>query len=227
MSDIRQMLERTAWSAAGPPSAETIEADLQRGRTAMARRRRRRAIAFPLASTLGVAIVAGATLVAGYVHGTDQLAGPSSTPSTGVHQISGTDRAPGIQLVAYTGDQLDGFVVERVPDGWHLQGSRPQSLTIAPQGDTTHPDNFTGKLAVTLLSASAAQELPDGEPVKVGENDGVVKHLPETDLLTYEDGDGHIVQVQAWRKTLGWSNQQLVRFAEGVTVTAAAEPGIG
>jgi hypothetical protein len=78
-----------------------------------------------------------------------------------------------------------------------------------------------------LLSASAPQELPDGEPVQVGEHDGVVTHTPEADTLTYVDGAGHLVQVQAWRSTLGLTNEQLARFAEGVQVTADAQAGVG
>lgn len=77
-------------------------------------------------------------------------------------------------------------------------------------------------------SASAPQELPEGDPVEVGEHDGVVSHVdPEADILTYVDDAGHLVQVQAWRAVLGWSNEQLVRFAEGVQVTSHAQAGVG
>jgi hypothetical protein len=100
-------------------------------------------------------------------------------------------------------------------------------LTIAPQGDTTSSDDFVGKLVVMLLSSSAPQKLPEGEPVKVGKQDGVVAHGPPADTLTYEDDAGHFIQIQAWSSALSWTNEQLVHFAEGVTVTANAQAGVG
>lgn len=111
--------------------------------------------------------------------------------------------------------------------GWELQGSTRYRLTIAPEGDTTSPDDFSGKRVVMLLSASAEQKLPEGEPIKVDGRDGVVSHDGAADLLTYVDADGRFVEVRARKSTLGWSNEQLVDFAEGVTVTADAEATVG
>lgn len=114
-----------------------------------------------------------------------------------------------------------------MPEGWFLQGSSPFSLTIAPEGDDTHPDDFVGKLVVMLLSRDAKQELPRGEPVEVGDEDGVVSRTGGPGaVLTYEDGEGHFVQVQS-PKVLGWTNDQLARFAEGVEVTVNARQGQG
>jgi hypothetical protein len=131
-----------------------------------------------------------------------------------------------VRLVAYHGDQPEGFTVAQVPEGWFLQGTNAFSLTVAPKGDTTSPDAFEGKLVVMLLSSSAPQRLPEGDPVSVGGQDGVVAHGP-ADVLTYKDDAGHFVQVQAWRSALHWTNDQLVSFAEGVQVTADAQPGVG
>ena len=78
-----------------------------------------------------------------------------------------------------------------------------------------------------MLSSSAPQELPKGEPVEVGEHDGVVTHPGAADILTYEDDAGHFVQIQAWRAALGWTNEQLTSFAEGVQVTSHAQAGVG
>jgi hypothetical protein len=114
----------------------------------------------------------------------------------------------------------------RIPEGWFLQGSNPFSLTIAPQGDASSPDAFEGKLVVMLLSSSAPQKLPQGDPVKVGNHDGVIEH-GEADVLTYEDGAGHFVQIEAWHEALGWTDEQLTSFAEGVRVTANAQAGVG
>ena len=118
-------------------------------------------------------------------------------------------------------------MVDQVPEGWFLQGSRPYSLTIAPDGDTTSPDGFEGKLVVMLLSSSAPQKLPHGDPVEVNGNAGVISHGPPADTLTYQDDAGHFVQVQAWSGALGWTDEQLVSFSEGVHVTANAKPGVG
>jgi hypothetical protein len=215
MSDIKELLDRTARSVDVTPSAETVEADLRRGRAALARRRRGRAIRISVAGTVA-AVLVGTTIVAGNLGGTD--ANPSSEPDRGTTSI---------RLVAYQGDQLEGFIVDQVPEGWYLQGSNTFALTVAPQGDTTSPDSFTGKLVVMLLSSSAPAELPKGEPVEVGGHDGVVTHDGAADTLTYEDGAGHFVQIQAWRDALGWTNDQLAHFAEGVQVTSEAQAGVG
>jgi hypothetical protein len=226
MSDIKELLDQTARSVEVTPSEETVEADLRRGRAALARRRRGRAIRLSVAGTAAAALV-GTTIVAGNLGRTDETTGPATSPSIGVNQGSGPDRGTSVRLVAYDGEQLDGFTVDQVPEGWYLQGSNAFSLTIAPQGDTTSPDDFVGKLAVMLLSSSAPQKLPEGDPVKVGDNDGVVTPGPPADTLTYEDGAGHFVQIQAWTAPLGWTNEQLASFAEGVQVTSQAQPGVG
>jgi hypothetical protein len=226
MSDIKEMLDRTARGVEATPSAETIEADVQRGRAALARRRRGRATWTLVAGTVAAALV-GTYVLAGSLGGTPTAERvPNSTISE--HQVPGRDRGTPVRLVAYQGQQLDGFIVDQVPDGWYLQGSNSFRLTIAPEADATSPDDFVGKLVVMLLSSSAPQRLPkDGEAVKVGNFDGVVTHSQDADTLTYEDDAGHFVQIQAWHAPLGWSNEQLASFAAGVQVTAEAQPGLG
>jgi hypothetical protein len=227
MSDIKELLDRAARSVELTPSAETVEADLLRGRAALARRRRSRAIRFSVAGTVVAAALVGTTIVAGHLGGTDETTRPAPSSRIGANHGSGTDRGTPVRLVAYHGEQLDGFMVDQVPEGWYLQGSNTFRLTIAPKGDTTSPDDFVGKLVVMLVSSSAPQELPKGEPVKVGEYDGVVTPGPLADTLTYEDDAGHFVQIQAWRAPLGWTDEQLASFAEGVQVTSDAQAGVG
>ncbi len=217
MGDIKQLVDRTAHSVEVTPSAETVEADLRRGRGALARRRRGRAIWLSVAGT--VAALVGTSIVAG------NLGGPSSR--IGANRSSGPERGTPVRVVAYHGEQLEGFIVDQVPEGWYLQGSNTFRLTVAPQGDATSADDFVGKLVVMLLSSSAPQELPRGEPVEVGEFDGVVTHSEAADILTYEDDAGHLVQIQAWRAALGWTNEQLASFAESVQVTTDAQAGVG
>jgi hypothetical protein len=227
MGDIEEVLDQTARSVDVTPPAETVEADLRRGRAALARRRRGRATWFSVAGTAAAAALVGTTMVAGNLGGTDETTGPAPGSKISANQGSGPHLGTPVRLVAYQGEQLDGFTVDQVPEGRYLQGSNAFSLTIAPQGDTTSPDDFVGKLVVMLLSSSAPQKLPPGEPVKVGDNDGVVTPGPPADTLTYEDDAGHFVQIQAWTAPLGWTNEQLASFAEGVQVTSHAQPGVG
>jgi hypothetical protein len=214
MTEIRELLDRTARSADVTPSIETVEADVERGRAALASARRRRAIRIAGAGVVATCALAGAVAI-GLPDGTDDAGGPSGAPA-------------GVQLVAYTGDQLDGFIVDQAPDGWFLQGSSRYSLTIAPDGDSSHPADYVGKLVVFLLSRSAKQELPAGEPVEVGGRDAVISRDGGGGVatLTYEDPDGRFVQIQA-PNVLGWTSDELAQFAEGVEVTADAKAGVG
>jgi hypothetical protein len=130
-----------------------------------------------------------------------------------------------VRLIAYTGKQLDGFTVARVPEGWRLSGSTPYALTINSQRDTNdNPDVFQGKLTV-LLQSQDASGLPNGQSVMVNGNPGVVTNSDEQ-MLTYNDGNGHTVVVQAPTK-LSWTSTQIVSFAEGVQVTGNAIAGRG
>ncbi|MPZ60121.1 MAG: hypothetical protein GEU93_02260 [Propionibacteriales bacterium] len=228
MNDIKQLLNEATRSVEAVPSAEVVEADVRRGRAALARARRRRTIRNSVIGMAATFALVGGSITVGGLGDSDRAAVPSD-PRAGSSEATAKEpgTATGVRLVAYTGKQPDGFIVDRVPEGWFIQGSRAYSLTIAPEGDTSHPDGFVGKLVVMLLSRTGPQELPkNGEPVKVGDQDGVVVHQDASDTLTYRDGEGHIVQVQAW-KTLGWTNDRLAGFAEGVQVTAHAKQGVG
>lgn len=213
VSDIKELLEHAVSAIDVNATEETVEDDVLRGRTALARSRRRRMIRSSVIGAAAVTIMIGGVIAAGSYQN-ESPDRSSRTPS---------DSSSQVQLVAYSGEQLDGFIVDRVPEGWFLQGSSPFALTIAPEGNDTHPDNFIGKLVVMLFSKDAKQKLPQGDPVDVGGNKGVVSHNGDgVATLSYEDGEGHFVQVQS-PEVLGWTNEQLARFAEGVTVTADAQ----
>lgn len=225
MSDIEDLLNRTARSADMTPSPDVVESDVRRGRAALVRRRRRRAIGSSIGGTVAAAAIVASAIVVGSPDGSGEA--PTAQPD----QITAPDgSASGVALVAYNGEQPEGYIVERVPEGWYIQEpEHPEySLTIARDGDNSHPDAYEGKLTIFLLTSSAQQELPKGEPVKVGEYDGVVD--PNSGegyaTLTYADDAGHFVQVQS-PPVLGWSNERLARFAEGVTATSDAKAGIG
>jgi hypothetical protein len=223
MSDIKRLLDQTGRSAEAPPPPDVVEADVRRGRSALLRRRRRRAIWSSVASTLTVAALVGAAVVIGSSGDTEES--PSVRPDPAPSQ----QREPGVRLVAYTGEQDEGFTVDKVPEDWSVQASEHPGyyLTIAPEGDTSSPENFEGKLVV-MLDNRWPKGLPKGEPVEVNGHPGVIfRHDPAGDQLIFEYGDGRFVVVQSWNPTLDWYDDQLVQFAEGVTVTAEAKAGVG
>ena len=216
MNDIKDLLDEAVRSVAVTPSEEIVEADVRRGRAALHRRRRRWMMRSSVIGVAAATVVVGSSIAIGNLDIGENL-DKGESPIT----------AAGVQLVAYTGEQLDGFIVDRIPEGWYLQGSSPFALTIAPEGTTnTHPDNFMGKLVVMLFSQDARQQLPEGELIKVGGRDGVVVRTEDVARLSYEDGEGHFVEVQSPNE-LGWTIDELVRFAEGVQVTADAQPTRG
>jgi hypothetical protein len=226
MSDIEQLLRQTARSCEVTPSPDVVEADILRGRAAWRRRRRRRAVWSSVGSTVAAAVVVGTAIVVGGVGGSD---GAGESPAAGPEAAPAQGPKSGVSLVAYDGEQPNGFTVDLVPDGWYIQPpDHPQySLTIAPEGDTTSPDAFTGKLVVMLQSKSVGPGLPEaGDPVEVNGRPGMVRDSGSADTLTYDYGNGVYVDVQAWHN-LGWTDEQMVSFAEGVTVTPDALAGIG
>jgi hypothetical protein len=130
MSDIEELLDRSARSVDTTPSSHTVDADLRRGQAALAHRRRRR-IRYVLA--VPAAVIIGTTVVSGTLGRSDD----TIALGNGSHVTSGANEVPSIRLVAYHGEQLEGFTVDRIPDGWYLQGSNAFALTIAPDGDTS------------------------------------------------------------------------------------------
>jgi len=226
MIDIERLLDQTARSAEATPSPEVVEADVRRARSALLHRRRRRAVWTSVASTAAVVAVIGATVVIGGDRtGDTPTARPNATQSQG--QAPGGD---GVDLVTYHGEQPPGFIVDLVPEGWYIQqpDHGAYSLSIARNGDTSSPDAFVGKLVVTLLSSDASVP-KNGEPVDINGREGVISPSDGgATTLIFPYADGRYVEIQAWSLAdLGWSNDQLVRFAEGITVTASAQAGVG
>lgn len=188
------------------PAAETVDADLARGRAALAvaHRRTRRRLAG--AGTLA-AVAAAAVVVAN--------SGASHAPAPG------GSRPGQIRLVDYSGAQLPGFTVSEVPQGWQLSTSTPYALLITPDGSTNNdPDVFSGKLAV-LTSSVDQHGLGGGDSVTVNGQPGKVSEQDGTLMLTYNTANGFGVNIQA-PDALGWDDAQIVAFAEGVKVTANA-----
>jgi hypothetical protein len=232
MNDITDLFHELGHSASGEPPASVVEADIERGHRALAQSRRRMRTRGAIVAATAIGAVAVVSLATGQFDssGSSHPTAANGAPTTQPAPKPTATAAPStnvlaVRLIAYTGKQLDGFVVDRVPEGWHLSGSTQYALTINAQGDTNDdPSVFVGKLTV-LLQSQDASGLPSGQPVTVNGHAGVVTN-DGGQALTYADGNGHTVVVQA-PAPLAWSNAQLVSFAEGVHVTGNAIAGRG
>lgn len=223
MVDVLRTLPHAVPS--GPATADVVAGDVARGRRALIRRRYRRL-------ACSSAVVAAAAIVAAAVGAVGAPRLGDSAPITGATHESQ------MQLVAYTGTQPAGFKVSTVPAGWHVISSDRTAFVVAPPGaNTSEPAglpgvSFVGRIAVALQGMS---RLPSDSPVKkVTVNGkqgrlGVAHGADKADLavwLIFPDGVGHNVLVQV-PKSLGLTDDQIVRFAQGVTVTGEAEAAAG
>src|SRR5215475_5971780 len=112
--------------------------DVVRGRRLLRRRRLSAAGGVLAAAAVGAMVpvilgTGGAAPVAG---------GPASHPAVSTTPVQKSHRS--IALVAFTGDQVPGYTVAEVPEGWVIQGGTPFALVIAPKGGSdTNVDSFT------------------------------------------------------------------------------------
>jgi hypothetical protein len=207
MSNVIDQLAGLGVSDEHPAPADIVRSDLLRGRAAQRRRRFRRGVT-GLGATAAVAVAAVAFTAAQ----------PAPAPAPG-------PASTGLNLVAYTGTQLPGFTVGKVPEGFVLQGSNSYSLDIAQPGDKTPLQAYEGKLVV-LLQSKDQGPLPAGKAVEVNGRPGTIsKFDPTAAQLFYSDGS-HKIVIQAATK-LGLTDEELVEFATSVTVTAKAQAGVG
>jgi hypothetical protein len=125
-----------------------------------------------------------------------------------------------------TDTEAPGFVVDQIPEGWHLSSSTSTTLLITRDGSTDdHPNRFVGKL--TVLTASLDQDgVGDGEAVTVNGQPGRVSRWPGLLMLRYDRANGFGVVIQA-PTSLGWSSTEIVDFAEAVQVTPNARQANG
>lgn len=209
MTDLMDRLSRLAGQE-HIPTEETVRGDLIRGHRASRRRSLQQgAVALGLIAMVGAG---GAVAV-----NVDPLG--IRDPATIAVPTSETGGLS-IRLVAYTQEQPPGFLIEKVPEGFMLEGANPIALTIARPDDFTGVEVFVDKLVVMLESSSVTGDL-GGTPVKVGGHDGLLRYTEEGyQVLTYGDGN-HRVYVQS-ASSIGLSDAQLIEFAEGVTVTRDA-----
>ncbi|MFC7528870.1 hypothetical protein [Actinoplanes sp. GCM10030250] len=224
MQNLYDGLERIA----GPgkePTPDQIEADMVRGRSAL---RRRRVMQSATGSAFAVAAVAAA-----FAFATAGTTAPTTPQPQAANPATATEApapsGPSIQLVAYKGEQPKGFILDKVPDGWEIQGVDAGVMTLAPIGiKDQQMHSFEGKVAVMLQSRDETGT-PKGEKVTVGKDSGVLgKYEDQTDgwNLLVNRQSGPRLQVQVW-DGLGWTGEQVVEFAAGITVTKDAQQGAG
>lgn len=215
MNDLTDLTDRLRGldATGSTPSEDVVAADVSRAGAALTRRRRTRAALGSVALTLALGGGLGIAVVA---QGDD----PSEPP------IARDGVEPVVGLVAYEGEQPEGFEVAVIPEGFFVQGSDPYVFTVARDGDTSHPLAFEDKLVVSLEDGIKKQGDIEGEPVMVGDVEGGLRSNPDGMATTLEflQGDFDVV-VQMW-STVGLTDEQLIEFAEGITVTEDAEiPG--
>ncbi|GIJ26459.1 hypothetical protein Vqi01_16210 [Micromonospora qiuiae] len=213
MMDLHDRLDRIAGSAAEPSAAEA-DADLARGRRALRRRR--------FARALGTSAIAAAALVAAVTISTQT--GPATTP-----RDKASAQVVAARLVAYEGEQPQGFTIDKVPAGWEVQGGSTGNLTIAPKNAADkNPDVFVGKIAIVLQSRDD-HRTPTGTQLEVGGKPGVLEAADGSEggkNLWVKQPDGVWMLVQFW-DARGWTQQDIVEFADGIHVQPGAERVVG
>ncbi|GAB7045249.1 hypothetical protein [Catenuloplanes indicus] len=229
MSDLRQYLDRIA-GPEHPPAPAAVDADVARGRVALRRKRQVRgllggALALVAVGALGVAAV---TVDAPADPGGDRIEAAPVIPRGTSSAVDTTPGTPaGVRLVAFAGDQPEGFTIDVVPEGWEIQSSVATTLLIAPIGlPDQDPNSFADKITISL-QYEAPDDRPPAEQLTVGGRPAV--------LWTSEDGvrtlfvrldGGAYLNVQLWHN-LRWGTATIAEFAAGITVTDDVERSRG
>jgi hypothetical protein len=208
MSDLRPAFDRLAGDAPHPVPSD-LDADIARGRRAVHVRRTR-----VFGAGLSLALLLG-----GVGFGLSQTGVSDQRPAVAAPSV----QSPKLAFVAYTGDQPAGFSVDTVPAGWHVDSVNEYSLLITPPGLNTGPNDFIGKLLVSLESLDAT-ETP-GDEVSVGGQTGhLIRGYGGDDYgqLRWTDAKGNRMYVQ-WPLDAGWSDKEMTDFAAGIKVHGAAK----
>jgi hypothetical protein len=238
MNEVRSILSETVPQDLRTPRRwPDTDSDLARGRTLLARRRRRLALAG--GTGLAAAGAVGALLVTG-------IAAPASRPAP----VAGGSSAPGkisVALVAYEGAQPKGYTLRTIPRGWEVAtadnttlvlhkigtpktGTWEDKIVIAgdlnpfpKKGDQAVRVNGAkgwffghrgGGYSVTLIFQTDQQRVVHTERGKVSTTH---PKLAETPLNV-------MVQLP---QSLDWDVTTMVRFASGITVANGAGGGVG
>lgn len=237
MEDIVDVLRALPHPAPPVAGTEIAAADLARARRALMRRRRNR-IRY---SGLAVAAVAAVAV------SVTQLAQPQgSQPVDTGNSGATTQQASAIRLVAFTGTQPIGFKVSTVPAGWRVISSNEHAFVVAPPGSDAPAAvpqasgsqndaggssvSYDGRIAVMLQGMSRLASDKPVTKVSINGRDGLLGYAAGTKAgspnsgavwLIFPDAAGNKILVQV-PTSVGLTNDQIVTFAQGITVTADA-----
>ncbi|MFI5426852.1 hypothetical protein [Aeromicrobium sp. UC242_57] len=223
MSDIRTLLHEAADAAETTTTVMDVDADLVRARRALRRRRTSR-------------LSAGSGLVAAAALGTFVVVGTSGSPTVPAPSVASAPQGgvTEVALVAYTGAQPEGFVLDKVPAGWEVRASTAGALILAPvgsadQGTTEGSTSLEGTIAVMTQSDTGVPSGVQLDDVRVGNRPGVIAHMKgtgDTRTLFVEQPSGAYLVVQVW-DGLGWDNARIAEFGASVHVTKDAVESFG
>ena len=257
MNDLRNHLDNIAGPAA-TPSLDQVEGDMLRGRRALRRRRVGQGVAASvLAAAAAVSVAAAMGGSPGVTTRTAKPGTATATSTTSGNTTPGsgsTTTAAAMQLVAYTGTQPNGFILDEVPDGWFIQSDDNFTLMLAPRrvqipspGVDPSKDplydthSFVGKIGIMLESKDQHGPSRQGTTVTVGDKQGtLLKSLPAVrpgqprqdpagdtgwELWVKQPAGPYLI-IQFWQG-LGLSQAQMVELGGGVHVLKDAIQGAG
>jgi hypothetical protein len=209
----------------GPAGSDVVAADLARAHHAVARQRRLRMTVAGAAVVAVAAVGVGAAQLGGQPGGQAPVAGGTGETAQSVR----------LELVAYTGEQPKGFEVSTVPEGWQVVSDDASSFVVAPPGEEISPPgpgravSLADRIAVSLQGLSefgGNQQIKqvdiNGEAGQLGFALESEDKLSDTRWLMFPDGAGHSVLVQV-PASVKLTDDQIVRFARGITVTDQAQ----
>jgi hypothetical protein len=237
----------------GPADPDVAAADVARGHRALSRQRHRR-IAF---SGAALAAVAAVSVAVGSPARVDSTTHPAAADSGATKGSGAAGQVTKVQLVAYTGAQPVGFQVSTVPAGWQVTSSDRYSFVVAPPGASAtapqtapvgsgqagqrqlqaHPDggqavSLVGQIAVMLQGQFTMPSQSPLTEVNINGKEGLLGFAEggtgssRDRWLIFPSGQGSKVLVQV-PVSLGLTSNQIVHFAQGITVTSAAVSGKG
>ncbi|MCA1217004.1 hypothetical protein [Streptomyces sp. 8L] len=228
MIDALGTLRTTA--AQPDPGTEQLAADVARGHSALNRRRRLR-----IAGVGVTAAVAAAAVTAAVTGPLGGQAPDVAARHTSRVPVSSAPAVPSstLELAAYTGAQPVGFKVSTLPKGWKVTSVSQEEFVAVPPGTHESPSpqgdvSFANGIAVMLQGLS---RFPAGASLTKVTVQGRTGQLgltsdKEATWLMFPSEASQKVLIQVPVK-LGLTNAQIVQFAQGVTATSDAKPGLG
>lgn len=254
MPDVMDMLRALPHAVTPKPAGPGIAAaDVARGHRALSRRRHRRlaGVAGAVAVVAGVAVVIGQPAEPG--KSAPPAAGGTTVPQASTIRLTayaGTQPAGFKVATVPAGWQVvssDAYSFVVAPPGAPAGTAAPvapaAAASVAARGadpaaapvtqkkvPVSTPGSYAGRIVVMLQGLS---QLPNNEAVTKVTVNGKPGQLgiaeggkTRYEWLIYPDGTGHKILIQL-PTSVGLTTAQLVKFADGITVTSAAKTAGG